>query len=219
MKRWVLGAVGVAIIVALLTLGTWQIERLAWKRALIAQVEARLAAAPVPAPSLAVNGDAYLRVTASGTFEQNRDSFVQASTTLGPGFWVLTPLHRVDGPSILINRGFVAKRLTLPPTAGEVAIKGLLRLSEPGGGYLRRNDPGTDRWYSRDIAAIAARRGLHGAANYFIDADRSAQPGPVGGLTVVRFPNNHLAYAITWYVLAAMAAAGLIYWWREDRHR
>lgn len=217
MKRWVLGAAWVALIAALLALGTWQVQRLAWKRALIAQVDARLTATPVPAPAAAAAADAYRRVLVSGTFEHQRDSFVQASTTLGPGFWVLTPLRRSNGRAILINRGFVAKRATSPPPGGEVTVTGLLRLSEPGGGFLRRNDPVNDRWYSRDVAAIAARRGLADAANYFIDADRSPGAGPVGGLTVVRFPNNHLAYAITWYVLALMAAAGLIFWLREDR--
>ena len=74
--------------------------------------------------------------------------------------------------------------------------------------FLRANDPAAGRWYSRDVAAIAWARGLSEVAPYFIDADAASEPGgiPVGGLTVVVFHNNHLVYAITWYVLAAMAA-------------
>ncbi|MDB5653910.1 MAG: Surfeit locus 1 family protein, partial [Tardiphaga sp.] len=82
---------------------------------------------------------------------------------------------------------------------------GLLRVSEPKGGFLRSNDPAADRWFSRDVAAIAQKRGLAEVAPYFIDA--AAVPGvavPVGGLTVISLPNNHLVYAITWFVLAAM---------------
>jgi len=90
-----------------------------------------------------------------------------------------------------------------------VRITGLLRLSEPGGGFLRHNDPAANRWYSRDVAAMASARGLHAVAPYFIDADRSSSPGngidsPRGGMTVLVFANNHLLYAITWYTLALM---------------
>jgi surfeit locus 1 family protein len=90
-----------------------------------------------------------------------------------------------------------------------VSVTGLLRMPEPGGAFLRRNEPSADRWYSRDVEAIAAARKLGPVAPYFIDADRSAADAgdpaaPVGGLTVIAFPNNHLIYAITWYTLALM---------------
>jgi surfeit locus 1 family protein len=92
-------------------------------------------------------------------------------------------------------------------------VTGLLRMSEPGGAFLRANDPVADRWFSRDVAAIAATRGLPQTAPYFIDAERS--PGktglPVPGLTVRSFSNNHLVYAITWSILALMAAAGALF--------
>ncbi|HEY0570474.1 MAG TPA: SURF1 family cytochrome oxidase biogenesis protein, partial [Enterovirga sp.] len=74
------------------------------------------------------------------------------------------------------------------------------------------NDPASDRWFSRDVAAIAAAHGVAEAAPYFIDAER--EPGqsglPVAGLTVISFSNNHLVYALTWAVLAMMTAAGAI---------
>jgi surfeit locus 1 family protein len=83
-------------------------------------------------------------------------------------------------------------------------------MPEPGGGFLRVNDPASDRWFSRDVAAIAAVRGLDEVAPFFIDAERvSGESGlPVAGLTVIRFSNNHLVYALTWGILALMAAAG-----------
>jgi surfeit locus 1 family protein len=99
-----------------------------------------------------------------------------------------------------------------------VTVVGLVRLSEPRGGFLRANDPAAGRWYSRDVAAIAAARGIAAPAPYFIDADAGAnRPGwPVGGLTVIRFPNSHLAYALTWFALAVMAAAGLVRFARDQ---
>lgn len=218
MKRAAVSVLFLSVIAALLALGTWQVERRAWKHALIARVEAGAKAEPIAAPATAGPDDAYRRVTATGRFLPDKDSFVQASTIRGPGWWVLTPLRIGDGRTILINRGYVPTRQA--PTAlctqeTVCTITGLLRLSEPGGGFLRANDPAADRWYSRDIAAIAARRGIT-AAPYFIDADASAnRPGqPVGGLTVIRFADNHLVYAVTWYILALMTLAGFLYWRR-----
>jgi surfeit locus 1 family protein len=97
-------------------------------------------------------------------------------------------------------------------------VTGLLRLTEPKGGFLRANDPAADRWYSRDVEAMAAARGLTDTAPYFIDADATPNPGglPVGGLTVVAFRNSHLVYALTWFALALMLAALTVRVAREE---
>ncbi len=73
---------------------------------------------------------------------------------------------------------------------------------------MHANDAGADRWYSRDVGAIAAARGLATTAPYFLDADATPIPGgfPVGGLTVLDLPNNHLVYALTWFALALLLA-------------
>jgi surfeit locus 1 family protein len=104
---------------------------------------------------------------------------------------------------------------------GVTTVTGLLRISETGGAYLRANEPAANRWYSRDVAAIAAARGLTDVAPYFIDADASggqSDAGPIGGLTVIAFSNNHLQYALTWFGLALMVVGGaflvLRYEWR-----
>lgn len=205
-------------------LGIWQLERRAWKHALIAQVDARLAAAPQPAPGPSDwpgigTDDAYRRVTVSGRFRHQLETCTQAVTVRGPGCWVLTPLVTDAGWTVLINRGFVdaAHRDPMTRTAetGTVTVGGLLRLSEPGGGFLRDNDPAIGRWTSRDVALIAATRGLDPAmtAPYFIDADpsSSAADWPIGGLTVVAFRDHHLVYALTWFGLALMTLAALGY--------
>ncbi|RPE81551.1 SURF1 family protein [Vulcaniibacterium tengchongense] len=212
-------------------LGIWQVQRLAWKRDLIERVEARVHAPPAPAPGprewprIGAAAHEYLRVRLDGRYLDGRDTRVQAVTELGPGFWLLTPLRTREGSVVLVNRGFVPPdwRGAKAPR-GETQVVGLLRLSEPGGGFLRRNDPARGRWYSRDVRAIAAARGLdpQRVAPYFVDAERApgaaAAAPPVGGLTVVRFRNNHLSYAVTWFVLAAMAAAAA-YVLRDERRR
>lgn len=218
--------VGLTLIAALLfaglcALGVWQVERLAWKRDLIARVEARIRAAPVAAPDTATPADEYRRVTATGSFLHDRATLVQAATVRGPGFWVLTPLRQTNGTILLINRGFVPldARTRYARPVGTVRVTGLLRLTEPRGGFLRSNDPAANRWYSRDIAAIATARALPATANYFIDADADPQSQalPIGGLTVIRFPNNHLVYALTWFSLAAMTAGAYILLMRQSR--
>nr|WP_315764945.1 SURF1 family protein [Sphingomonas sp. Y38-1Y] len=193
-------------------LGIWQLERRTWKLDLIARVEARLATAPVAPPMRAVGkDDEYTRVAASGRWVSGHDTYTQAVTELGGGFWVLTPLDTGAG-RILVNRGFVPpdRRGRVPPPAGPVRVEGLLRLTEPGGGFLRSNDPAADRWYSRDVAAIAAARGLGPVAPWFLDAGVNGEGWPRGGLTVVRFRNTHLQYALTWFAMAALL--GVLAW-------
>nr|WP_279338710.1 SURF1 family protein [Sphingomonas sp. BGYR3] len=208
---------GLLILLAIagVALGIWQIQRMEWKAALIASVNARIAAAPVAAPGpdswrrLTQAADAYRRVVATGRFRHDRETLVQAVTDRGAGYWVLTPLE-TGRFTLIVNRGFVPSDRRDPATrlngnpGGPVTVTGLLRLTEPGGGFLRSNDPAADRWYSRDITTIARARGLANVAPYFIDADARPNAGgyPVGGLTVVRFSDNHLVYALTWFALA-----------------
>ncbi|UIJ82538.1 SURF1 family protein [Rhizobium leguminosarum] len=230
-KRTTFAVCLILLAAALAALGTWQVERLAWKRDLIARVDQRVHAAPVPAPArtdwdkVNATDDEYRRVTVAGTLANDKETLVYASTALGPGYWVMTPLTLADGTSILVNRGFVPTERRDPALrregqlSGPVEITGLMRMTEPKGSLLQSNDVAADRWYSRDVAAISEKRGVSAVAPYFIDADAAANPGglPVGGLTIIDFPNNHLVYAITWYGLAAMVLALLVFILRSER--
>jgi len=228
-RRAVFAAAALIAAIGLAALGVWQLERRVWKHELVAAVEARIHAAPVAAPgpgawdAVDAKDDAYRRVTATGVFRHDRETLVQAVTDRGPGFWVLTPLE-TPGFILLVNRGFVPKdrrdatSRAAGNVAGTVTVTGLLRVTEPGGAFLRSNDLVANRWFSRDVEAIAKARGLSNVAPYFIDADASPNPGsyPVGGLTVVRFPDNHLVYALTWFALCALS---LFFAWRLWRIR
>ena len=216
----------------LVCLGVWQLHRLAWKRELIERVHERIhapaAAAPGPAQwqSVGAKQDEYRRVRVQGRYLNDRETLVQAATELGAGYWVITPFKTVDGYTVLINRGFVPRAGHATPSRlqgefeGETTVSGLLRMSEPGGGFLRANDSMNDRWYSRDVLAITRAHGITDAAPYFIDADAiepAIASAPVGGLTVVTFANNHLQYALTWFALAMMLAAGGLLTLRQER--
>ncbi|KQN91943.1 Surfeit locus 1 family protein [Sphingomonas sp. Leaf67] len=213
MRRILIGILIGCVIAGLLALGVWQLQRRTWKLDLIQRTETMLRSPPIPTPPPSAWGtigtdDVYRPVTVTGRYRAKADTYTQAATALGSGFWVLTPLD-TGRFTVLINRGFVPpdQRGKVSPPAGTVTVTGLLRVTEPGGGFLRSNDPATDRWHSRDVAAIATRRGLSGVAPYFIDA--AATPGapwPRGGLTVVNFRNSHLVYALTWFGLAALLA-------------
>nr|WP_206735142.1 SURF1 family protein [Bosea sp. Tri-44] len=206
-------------------LGVWQLQRLSWKLDLIARVEQRLAAPPVAAPGpaqwdgITVAADEYRRVALQGRYLEAPETLTMAVTERGPGFWVLVPFRADAGFTILVNRGFVpegqravAERRKV--AGGEAKVVGLLRLTEPDGGFLRANDATAGRWYSRDVAAIAQTRGLGQIAPYFVDADAATEPGPLpqGGMTQVGFRNTHLVYALTWFCLALMSvgAAGYL---------
>ncbi len=238
---WLLSAA--ILFLALILLGTWQVQRLFWKHDLIARVEGRIHAEPVPAPGLAqwpqVNraSHEYLRVQLHGQFLHKQEALVQATTALGAGYWVLTPLQLADGSIVWVNRGFVPPQARDPsqrgaaPPEGDVQVTGLLRITEPKGAFLRQNDPATDRWHSRDISALAQSRGQppDKVAPYFVDQQAApsashlsdtrpeARSWPVPGLTVVRFSDNHLVYALTWYGLALGLLAALWWVWRFER--
>jgi surfeit locus 1 family protein len=225
--------IGLLLFAGLVWLGTWQLHRRVWKLDLIERVEQRVGAPAEPAPGreewaqVTAASDEYRHVRVEGVFLHEYETLVQAVTEKGSGYWVLTPLRRANGEIILINRGFVPEELRDPgarqagQVGGEVGVSGLLRISEPGGGFLRSNEPGSGRWYSRDVAAIAAAQRLPAGevAPYFIDADNSPNPGgwPLGGLTVIRFHNSHLIYAITWYSLAAMVLGAAVAVARQER--
>lgn len=225
MRRIVFTSLMGLVVVVLCALGVWQVQRLAWKEALIAQVNARVHAPAVPAPTGGVSApDAYRHVTVRGRFLNADEAQVYTLSELGAGYWVMTPLHTDDGAVVYINRGFVPMDHKAPETrvagqtSDEVTVTGLLRLPETQGWlFSQANDPAHDAWYHRDIAALATAHHLGGVAPYFIDADAAPNPGgwPRGGMTVIKFPNSHLVYAITWFSLAAMLLAVLIWQMRQ----
>jgi surfeit locus 1 family protein len=232
-RPWVVGLLlGLAALLfaGFFALGVWQVERRAWKLDLTDRVEARVHAQPLPAPGpaewpqIAAASDEYRRVSMTGHYLNNRETLVQAVTERGGGFWVLTPFQTNEQTIILVNRGFVTPEKREPSSRpqgqieGDTTVTGLLRISEPGGGFLRSNDPAANRWFSRDVAAIAQARGLGDVAPFFVDAQAvRLADAPIGGLTVLRFNNTHLVYALTWFGLALMVLVATFYLVRDEQ--
>ncbi len=216
------GVLSLVALAVLISLGTWQMQRLAWKENLIATVSARVKETPQLLPampetlSLDLHAEEYRPYTASGRYLHQYE--VQVYTSLaeakgqysGAGYWVLTPLVRNDGSIVIVNRGFVPLEKKDPSTRpeaqpqGEVRVTGLLRLPEQTNYFTPANDPAHGAWYSRKPAEIERAFGLKNVLPLMLDATGSYRAGdlPQPNETKLSFTNNHLGYALTWYGLA-----------------
>jgi surfeit locus 1 family protein len=223
-----LGVFALLGLAVLIGLGVWQLDRLAWKEGLIAEVSARAAAPPIAAPPegewprLAPDDYEYRHVRLEGVYEFGRQVLVFRALDhprgrfSGPGYLVLTPLRLADGAYVIVNRGFVPQdqrdvfAAPAKQASGEIVVTGLMRSSESRTLFTPSDDPARGQWFTRDPAAIAAALKLDRAAPFTIDADAAGGPGdlPQGGETILAFPNNHLGYAFTWFGMA-LALAGV----------
>jgi surfeit locus 1 family protein len=223
-----------ACILALLVgLGVWQLKRLEWKEGLIARIEARSKAPPITLPQAleAARKDRdvnYLRVAVEGRFLNDKERYLYALSDETAGWDVITPLATADGDVVLIDRGFVPDALRDPASrplgqTGEgVMVTGLLRAPDTQAQFVPDNDPARNRWFWRDLAGMTASMfpgGSTRVAPFFLDAERSEVPGdwPRGGQTRLALPNNHLQYAMTWFVLAFCIAVIYVFYVRSRR--
>ncbi len=234
-RRWLVSVLALVAFAVLIALGTWQVQRLAWKEALIETIAERVTSPPRPLSEIealaAVQaGDVeYWPVEATGTFRHEAESHFFATWQGQSGFFVYTPFELADRRIVFVNRGFVPFDRKDPATrsegqiAGPTNIEGLARdtLAEKPSAIVPDNDPGKNIFYWKDIAAMVARSGLAPDTKvlpFFIDIGENAVPGglPVGGVTLVELPNNHLGYAITWYGLAAaLLGVFVVLIWRK----
>jgi surfeit locus 1 family protein len=220
-------------VVLLTSLGIWQLKRLAWKEALIAQVEARAHAAPVDAPppsgwgQLKPEDYEYRHVRISGVYDYTHQELIfrGLETPRGPyggvGYFVATPLWLASGESVIVNRGFVPDTMKAEADKGprgEVTVTGLMRASERRNLFTPADDATKGVFYTQDAEALAHAMRLAAHAPFVIEADAGTNPLPEGGETRLSFPNNHLSYAFTWFGLA-VALAGVFgtYAWGQVR--
>ena len=207
-----------AALALLIGLGVWQLQRLEWKRGLIAEIETRAKAPPIilaEALALAKDGGdpSYLHVRVAGRFENDKERHLYALADGAPSWHLITPLVADDGATVMVDRGFVPDALkeqaTRPQSQveGETSVTGLVRVPESKGAFTPDSDPDRDRWYYRDLDGMA--QSMFGdkpqnLAPFFLEAEEGGPPGswPRGGQTRLDLPNNHLQYAITWFLLA-----------------
>jgi len=214
-----LTALMLAALAVLIGLGVWQLKRLEWKQGLIAQIEARTKGPPITledAVALAGEGrdPSYYRVRVDGRFHHAKELYLYAVSEGRVGWHVITPLETEDGDVVLVDRGFVPDELKDPSARalGQVenviTVTGIVRTPETQTVFTPDNEPKVNRWFWRDLAGMARSMfpgGTTEVAPFFLEADKSEFPGgwPEGGQTRLEIPNNHLQYAITWFLLAA----------------
>ena len=220
---------------AFIALGTWQIERKAWKEALIADLSRRLAAEPAALPppeqwpALTAAEDEFRRVVLAATFEPNAEALIYTvgsafrSDVSGPGYWVFAPARLANGRTVVLNRGFVPEGQqglkTHMPVEGRLPVVGVMRWPEPRGWFSPADDPGRDRWFVRDHVAVAAAKGWGAVAPFYVELETPTSQAnlPIAGKLTANLRNDHLQYAITWYGLAAVLAIAFAFWLRSRR--
>lgn len=215
----------VVLFCAFSSLGTWQLQRLYEKNALIAQIEDNLGREPVPlwrsGSSLGVSD--YARVEVTGRFDHDKEvhlySVARENTQFGRlGFQVVTPMTATNGTSILVSRGWVPSKFKRASTRaeanidGEQKVSGVLRTPRRLNPYLPDNDPAANVWYWLDMAAIEDRVDM---ALYpmVLEADATPNAGgwPIGGQTNFQVSNRHLEYVLTWYGMAIVVLIGAFF--------
>lgn len=233
---------GFAVLAAFLILvglGTWQLQRKAWKEGLLATLEERLSAAPVPLPPtvewsrLSQSGDEFRRVSLTANFLHDREALVYTvgsslrdGAPSGPGYEVFTPARLANGRIVMVDRGFVPENRRDPAdrpdgqVTGRVQITGALRWPEIRSVFTPADQPDRNLWFVRDSEAIAAAKNLD-AAPFYVAQEAPSAPGgwPQPARLVPRLPNTHLQYAVTWYGLAFALLVVSLAWLFRRRER
>jgi len=209
------GIVGVAILVSL---GAWQVQRLAWKTAILEEIGTRLAADPVPVPpGPDPTRDAYRKVAVTGAIEPGEVDVYTSNPPQGVGYRVIVPLRLDDGRTILLDRGFVPiAEKDAPRHLGPIRVEGALVWPQETDYFTSAPDREKNIWFARDVPLMAEALGTIPVLLVTATSDDPAAPTPMP--VTVNIPNDHLQYAITWFLLAVVWAGMTVYLlWRIKR--
>jgi cytochrome oxidase assembly protein ShyY1 len=226
------GAFALTGLLILLGLGTWQIERKAWKEALIETLTRRLAEAPVALPPpgewmrMTQDDAEFLRVRLRIEPTTADDALVYAGGSAlrddvkTPGYFVFAPTRLPGGKTLVVNRGFSPAR-NYPRIVGPQEIVGVLRWPEAPLWFVAAHDPAGAVWHLREHRAMAAFKGWGEVAPFYVEQESPVPPGglPHPSPLKVRLRNDHLQYAITWYALAGVLAFMFALWALKTRRR
>jgi surfeit locus 1 family protein len=225
--------VAVAALLVLVGLGTWQLQRKAWKEGLIAAMHERLAAAPVDLPpasqwsSLNVDTAEFRRVKFHAQFTEGRGVYVYVAGSAlrddikEPGYFAFAPARLDDGTTVVVNRGYIPMDQQTGWPAGTTEVIGYLRWPESRPWFLSETNSASDTWFVRDQRAMAAAKGWGNVAPFYVDQESPVPPSglPRPAALTVNLRNDHLQYAVTWFGLAAVLVgcfvAWLVTWWRN----
>lgn len=211
----IIGLGGAAILVSL---GIWQVQRLAWKEGVIADIDARIIGAPVDLPeSPDPVEDAYLPVEVTGSFVGEARRVLVSQRSIGAGYRLITAFQAGER-EVLVDRGFVTTDIgNAQAPEGDVTVTGNLQWPQETDGFTPAPDLAENIWFARDVPALAENLGTEPilvVARAVSPADLAVTPFPVD---TSQIPNDHLQYAITWFSLAAIWLAMSILFLRRRR--
>ena len=220
MPRYVLPLFfGILGTVVLVSLGTWQLQRLVWKEGVLDEIAARIEAAPVAVPANPdPQRDRYLSVSASGAFTGEELHILASTRHVGAVYRVISPFETTDGRRIMVDRGWIK-----PPQkdaerpAGPATITGNLHWPDEIDGFTPESDAEKNIWFARDVPTLAAA--LEAEPVLIIlretsETDPPVTPLPIDGAAI---PNDHLEYVVTWYGLAIVWVLMTVYYLRRLR--
>lgn len=212
----IVGLGGAAILVAL---GIWQVQRLAWKEAIVADINSRITAAPVALPAQPdPEADAYLPVTVTGEIGAESLHVLVSQKQTGAGYRVIAPLTLENGRRILVDLGFTAtQNKDTIDTAGRASITGNLQWPQEVDSFTPEADTERNIWFARNVPRMAET--LHTEPLLVVARDGTGIDPKIAPLPVdtARIPNDHLQYAITWFSLAAIWLAMTVLFLRRRR--
>jgi len=219
----------VPALIILLGLGTWQVQRLAWKNDLIQTRTERIAAAPMSLnEAMAAASPAaieYRPVRLNGDLHADTSFRLLNRVHDGKqGFHVVAPMTLDEGRgSVLVDLGWAPRdMLDAPPVpdGGPVSLVGYIRAFTAPGAFLPDNEPANNNWFHMDEAQMLAAAGLPGGPGFYLEAGPDAGPTgayPLGAVPAVDLRNSHLEYAVTWFGLAAvLAVIFVVFHWRRE---
>ena len=200
-------------LITLIGLGSWQMDRLYWKEALIERLQERSTAEAIALPRWIENLEAleFRRVSVTGEFLHEHEFYLFNRSLKGkPGLNVITLLKRADGNGhVLVNRGWVPFENRDPKTRakgqikGGVIIEGIVRVARGPGMFTPENEPHNNTWFFVDPSSMSASAKLPPLQGYYLLAANQSPGGmPVGHQWRIDLRNDHLQYAITWFALA-----------------
>ncbi len=217
-RQIVTGVFLVAGLALFVGLGLWQVERLVWKQSVIAGIEARIGDAPAPLPAVPdPDADLYLPVAVTGAMGGSALHVLVSSRDYGAGFRLIAPFTLADGRRIMVDRGYVPSGLKeAPRSTGPMTVTGNLHWPQERDAYTPEDDPDGNWWYARDVTKMAAALGTEPVLLVArTPTDPQILPMPVSAKDI---PNDHLGYAITWFLLAATWAVMTVFaLWRIRR--
>ncbi|MEM9432516.1 MAG: SURF1 family protein [Pseudomonadota bacterium] len=212
-----IGLVGCAI---LISLGIWQVQRLAWKEAILFEINARVTAAPVDIPTDPdPDRDAYLAVEASGRILPEEIHVLVSIKQVGAGYRVIS-VFETAGRRVLLDRGFIPlelKEAERPEIRAEVL--GNLHWPDEIDSFTPEPDQARQIWFARDIPRLADALDTEPVliiARSSTETELAVSPVPVSSSGI---PNNHRQYAVTWFLLAALWFGMTVYLLWRIRHR